>query len=52
MGDENKIDNIFDVLGGNKEFKVGIDNQQMVLLALLLMLAVFIGVFTANKLSK
>lgn len=52
MDTENKIDSIFDVLGGNKEFKVGIETNQMVLLALLLMIAVFIGVFTGNKLSK
>ena len=49
---DSKIDSVLDVIGGNKELKVGIDTNQMVLLALLLMIAVFIGVFTANKLSK
>lgn len=47
-----KIGGVLDVASGEKELKVGLETDQIVVASLLIMLAVFIGVFAANKLSK
>lgn len=50
--EENKVSDILNVLGGNKEFKVGIETNHLILFGLITTISVFLAVYTANKLSK
>ena len=49
MNDQEKINDILDVVSGNKKIQVGIENSQIILFGLVLLFAVFGGVFIANK---
>lgn len=48
---ESKINSIIDVVSGEREIKVGIDNNQILLLCLGLAIAIFLGVWGGRKLS-
>ena len=50
--EQDSIADILNVLGGNKDFKVSLDNQSIIILSIALALAIFIGQFVASAMVK
>jgi len=46
------INDILGVFGGNREFLVGFDYETMAYLAIIIFVAVFLGMYLALKLAK
>ena len=49
---EDKLNDLLGVASGNKELKVGIDNNQIYLLGLVILISVLLGTFFGRKFSK
>jgi len=53
MGNKNdQLDSILQVIGGEKEFKVGVETNQIILIVSLLTIGIFVSTFAAIKLAK